>query len=149
MAKYRPSAIELQGAPDPFLYELRMFRIATDALADPSVQSNPALKNVIIESVLIHARNLHDFFSGNESSNDDMIAGHFVRKPNGTAWKSSKLTFIASCKGDINKALSHLTYTRVKFKPAWDIDRIRQDVEKAYVEFLAFLPVTESPKWQA
>ena len=111
-------------------------------------RSNTALKNVIIESALIHARNLYGFFSGKESSFDDIIAGHFVKNSDDTVWKSSKLTFISSRKEDINKALSHLTYTRIKFKPTWDIDRIRQDVEEAYVEFLALLPITENPKWQ-
>lgn len=148
-AAYSPSSNELQGVPDLFLYELRMFRVATDALQDPSAQSNPALKNVILESALIHARNLHDFFSGMNSPKDDIIVGHFVKNSDGTPWKSSKLAFIKSCKNDINKALSHLTYTRVKFKPVWNINRIRQYIEEAYAEFLALLPATERSKWQA
>lgn len=145
---YSPSPDELQGAPDKFLYELQMFRVATDALQGPSVQSNPALNNVILESALFHARNLHDFFSGMDSPKDDINAGHFVKNSDGTSWKSTKLAFIKSLKGAINKSLSHLTYTRVKIKHSWDISRIRQDIEEAHAEFLALLPENERSKWQ-
>lgn len=144
---YRPSAIELQGAPGQFSYELRMFFVATDTLQNAAVQSNPGLKNVILESALIHARNLLDFFCGKESREDNIIADHFVINIDGAPWISSKLTFLSSCKTDINKALSHLTYRRVKFKPTWRITQIRQEIEDAYAEFMALLPVDERSKW--
>ncbi|MDP8218795.1 MAG: hypothetical protein P9M03_08725 [Candidatus Theseobacter exili] len=145
---YIPDAIELQGAPDLFLYELRMFRVAMDALTTPSVQGNTTLSNVVLEAALIHARNLYDFFLSKKSPKDNIIAGHFVSNADGTPWKSSKLTFIASCKGDINKALSHLTYTRVKFKPTWNLNLIRGNIEDAYTEFLDLFPIAERHKWE-
>jgi len=144
---YSPSAIELQGAPKQFLYELRMFLVATDALQDAAVRSNPRMNNVILESALMHARNLLDFFCGKESEKDDIVASHFVRNPDGTPWTSSKLAFLSSCKTDINKALSHLTYKRVEFKPTWQITRIRREIEDAYADFTVLLPANNRTKW--
>ncbi len=147
---YCPSANELRESPKLFLYELMMFRFATDSLTDSSIDSNVLLKNVMIESALIHLRNLYEFFCGKESSKDNIIAGHFIeKKPDGTAWKSPALPFIASCKDRINKSLSHLTYTRVKGKTCWRFKRIRQDIEFAYSEFFSLLPISEHSKWQA
>lgn len=144
---YRPSAIELQGATKQFLYEFKMFLVAIDACQSHAVQKNLTLNNVMLESALIHARNLLDFFCGKESPKDNVIAGHYVRNPDGTPWVSSKLTFLSSCKADINKALSHLTYSRVKFKPTWRITEIRQEIEDAYAEFTTLLPVNDRSKW--
>lgn len=149
MAKpiYQPSSIERQGAIEQFLYEFRMFLVAIDACQDHAVQKNLALNNVVLESALIHARNLLDFFCGKESPKDNVIAGHYVRNPDGTPWTSSRLTFLSSCKADINKALSHLTYSRVKSKPTWQLTQIRQEIKDAYAEFTALLPGNERLKW--
>ncbi len=83
------------------------------------------------------------------SCEDNIIAGHFIKNSDGTHWKSSALSYIASRRNDINKALSHLTYARVKNKPSWHIKHIMQDIESAYGEFLALLPEREYSKWQA
>jgi len=146
---YQASTLELQCAPALFLYELRVFLAATSFLQDPAVQNNPSLKNAILESALLHSRNILDFFCAKESSIDDISAGHFVKNADGTPWTSFKLSFLISCKGDINKSLSHLTYTRVKFKPSWNMTKIRQEIEDAYSEFVTLLPLSERPKWTA
>lgn len=146
---YYPSKTELQGAPEKFLYELMMFRAAINLHIEHSTQTNPVLCNVTLESALIHARNLYGFFCGEESWEDNIIAGHFIKNSDGTHWKSSALSYIASRRNDINKALSHLTYARVKNKPSWHIKHIMQDIESAYGEFLALLPEREYSKWQA
>ena len=146
---FKPSVDELKGAHNKFLYELKMFRITANAYATNSVPGDPAFKTAVLEAALIHARNLYDFFTGNESWEDNIIAGHFVKDPNGALWKSTQLAFLALRKGEINKALSHLTYTRVNSKPTWNIEPICQDIENAYSEFLALLSATERIDWQA
>lgn len=145
---YCPSATELRESPKLFLYELTMFHFTINALADPSMESNKLLKNAILESALIHTRNLYEFFCGKESLNNNIIAGHFAKNSDGTPWKSPSLSFIASCKDKINKALSHLTYTRVKNKPLWPYIRISQNIELAYSAFIDLLPELEHSKWQ-
>ena len=146
---YQPSIADLQGAPDKFLYELNMFKISASVLENPAVLGKQLiLKNVILESALVHSRNILDFLCGEESSRDDIIAGHFAKNKDGSPWKSSNLRFLRSCKDDINKALSHLTYTRIKNKPRWNISRIRQEIEDAYNEFLYQLPEQERSKWR-
>lgn len=147
---YIPSEAELAGAPQPFLYELRMFRETTDVFIEHSpLITDLTLKRVFLESALVHARNLLDFFTCEPSSKDDILAVHFLTPADERQWRPSGLAHLASRRDDINKALSHLTYTRVNNKPAWPFGQIRVEIEQAYGEFLEELPETDRPKWQA
>ena len=148
---YKPTTTELKGGPEKFLYELRMFRGSVGALQNLQ-HPNPALqttfRNATLESMLVHARNLLDFFCGAPSAKDDIRAGHFVSK-GGSSWTSSKLGFLKEHKDDINKHLSHLTFARVGEKPQWEPSRIQTEIEAAYAEFLGLLPESERKAWQA
>jgi hypothetical protein len=95
------------------------------------------LFRALLESALVHARNLLDFFFGVHSPCDDVLACHVV---SGYPAPSAALKYLASCKSDINKTLSHLTYSRVVRKRSWPFHRFRFDIEKAYADFLALLP---------
>ncbi len=144
---YVPCQLELRYAPEKFLYELGMLRASADALSLSSILNGSPLWNIILEAALLHARNLYEFFSRKRCAKDDMLAGHFVKSKDGSFWTSGKLGYLASLKQDINKALSHLTYTRVSKKPCWDVERIRDEIEDAYAEFLALLPESERSNW--
>jgi hypothetical protein len=152
MAKpvFVPNATELAGARGPFLYELEMLRLTTDLfIVQSPVLADPTLKRALLESALVHARNLLDFFTLDPSPSDDILAAHFIAQPDGSSWKPTGLTHLASRRGDINKALSHLTYTRVVHKPGWPFYRIRSEIETAYTEFIAALPESDRTGWQA
>ena len=148
---YKPKNIELKGAPSKFYYEYDMFIMATEANSKlrhdhPDIQS--MINNVTLESLLVHARNLLDFFCGNTTDADDIRAFHFI--PGSPPWRSSKLSYLSSLKKDINKYLSHLTYSRViKKKPNWNWGRIRKEVEAAHEEFIKKLPDSEKANWRA
>jgi hypothetical protein len=146
---YKPTPAELEGAVDQFLYELHMLRETTK----PFIQRSPlvadeTMKRVFLESALVHARNLLDFFICESSRNNDILAAHFVTAEDGSTWKPKGLEHLASCRFDINKALTHLTYTRVKSKPSWSLDEIRREIEEAYEEFLSRLPENDRQQWQ-
>jgi len=144
---YEPSSNEIELAPKAFQYEFVMFGFACvlpKILAGNSEIPKDGVQNITIELALLHARNIFDFFCG-EPWRDNIHVSHFV--PQNAKWRSTKLQYLRERKQDINKALSHLTYTRILKKPTWDIYRIRDEIVAAYNEFLAILPLEERDKW--
>jgi len=149
-APYEPTAAELAGAHSPFLYELEMLRGTTDAF----IQHLPLLQDLTVmraflESALVHARNLLDFFTCDPNASDDILAAHFVPASDGKPWKPSGLRHLTSRRVDINKALSHRTYARSLKKPRWDFPRMRVEIDDAYAQFLRLLPDATRDRWQA
>jgi hypothetical protein len=116
-----------------------------------SIFLNDSLRSAILETVLLHARNLLEFFTGDQPiigrlDEDSIRAGHFVK--GSTWWKSSKLSHTKSRKTDINKSLSHLTFKRIKENYKWDdLPKIKGEIEASYIEFLNLLPDEDRAKW--
>jgi len=144
---YQPSETERQGAPEAFKYEMEMFCYSEGHLSN--AQGNP--RKAMIECALLHARNLLDFFTGNQPmmgriDQKTIRAGHFIKE--NTWWKSDKLPNLQKRKKDINKALSHLSYDRIGAGYRWnDLPKIREEIKSAYAEFHKLLPEEERTKW--
>ena len=145
---YTPTDAELKQAPRRVLYELGMFFAALEANKGVDKNNEEALYNATLESALLHARNLLDFFTGNPTDKDDIQAGHFIAAPGGGWWKSSKLGFLSLLRDDLNYSISHLTYRRTRGKPVWDLARIAGEIQAAFNEFLGLLPKHEQSKWK-
>lgn len=148
---YEPSKNELEGAPNKFRYELCMFRESLALLYRLPQPPDQVLHNVYMEAVLLHARNLLDFYTGKETDKDDIRASHFVSRgehPQDSWWASSLMPYLSGHKEDINKHLSHLTYKRVVEKPEWNWQKISEEIEAAYKEFLDRLPDTDRTVWK-
>jgi len=141
---YAPSECEREGAPRAFKYELQMFRWCVqmfECFKNPcSILLNDGIRNSILETALLHTRNLLDFFAGKPSLKDDIIATHFVGNP-------LKLPYLESLREDINKSLSHLTYTRIRADYRWELPKIKDEIEAAYTEFIKLLPEKDRAKW--
>ena len=138
---YQPVEYERENAPEAFKYELGMFRLAITRRSNEQNKQDKFISNALLECALLHARNLLEFFTGKIShKNDNIIASHFVDKP-------PKLPYLESLRNDINKRLSHLTYTRVKAGKEWDLPKISDEIEAAHAEFLNFLPEEDRSKW--
>src|SRR3990170_4482738 len=112
-------------------YEMRMFRHVYDKLAQLQVDMGNILPgdvmprvgtgistqevrdaSALVESFLIHARVLRDFFCRGRQKPDDVIAGDFV-----SGWTQqtvSDYSYISAQKDRLDKALAHLTTTRVR-----------------------------------
>lgn len=142
---YVPETATRDAARSMFGYELESFRSATDLLfADPPREYH----NALLESALVHARNLHDFFCHRPSDCDDVIAAHYL-PASGAASLPECLDYLKSCQRAINKSLAHLTYHRTEAKPEWDFGLMRYEVETAHAVFLSRLPADERWAWPA
>lgn len=154
---YQPTQSERAGAPRAFIYELNMFHFSVQLCEffryPCSTLLNSNIHNVALEAALLHARNLLDFFIGvqpmvGDLDEDSIRAGYFVGK--NSWWTSSKLPRLKDRKKDINKGLSHLTYSRIKNKQRyrWNMQEIKKEIDDAHAEFLKLLPEKERGKWQ-
>ncbi len=111
------SVSELRKAYKHFRYEVAMLRYSGDVLTGPNPPRGLA-HAMAMESFLIHARNLHDFFYGLEEAQkgnkrvrgDDVFVEHFF---DGDGWHSPVENRLTGDEIDrVNKRLAHLTYSR-------------------------------------
>jgi hypothetical protein len=148
------------------VYEITMFRHAFDRLRQleldlgnvlpgdvmPRVGTGITTKEVIeasvfVECFLLHSRVLRDFFCRSGNKPDDVTACEFV-----SGWlfpPVSDYHILDKEKERLDKALAHLTTTRVQYDTRgkeWDLEAIRQELEAIIRRFLASLP-TEKTAW--
>jgi hypothetical protein len=96
--------------------------------------------------VLLHTRNLYDFLTGHPTPQDHVLASHFIADSG--SWTAPELSTIKSCKRDINKARSHITYARVRLKRTWPFAEFLEEIERGFLHFIAALPESERPLWE-
>ena len=113
-----------------------MFIAASNLLLRLRASSNTpdvvALRNIALESTLIHARNLRDFFSANGRSND-VLARDFV-----TPLPRIAMPYLrrASTGRRIDKLLAHPSYDRSRLSKQWPIGTLRAELGQAWKLFL-------------
>src|SRR5437868_5537964 len=84
------------------LYELQIFLFAGKELARPNMTG--PMRSVLIESFVVHLRNLIDFFFTPPNHEDDVTAIHFCPQ-----WAEVIPDTLRVAKERANKELSHLT----------------------------------------
>ena len=102
--------------------------------------------SALVESFLLHARVLRDFFCRSPRPKpDDVIAADFV-----SGWvppADSSYPYLASQKTRLDKALAHLSIARMQYvgdNKTWDLPAIRGELDGIIEQFLQALPATTS-----
>jgi len=103
---YIPTAEQVTRALDHVFYEIQQL-----TLMDGKTSTDLSLNNAILESLLLHVRNLLDFFEHSGMPNDDVLSAH-CRFP------GSVITIDKQSRERLNKDLAHLTYSRTQRSPA-------------------------------
>lgn len=144
MTVARPSRGDaaLRSAARTIEYEFRMFLVGVAAL---SRAPSPEERNLVLEALLIHARNLRDFFAAS-GKKDDILAVDFVSQLPRVA-----LPYLRSptSRRRLNRLVAHASYSRPRLGKNWDVNRILRELEKAMRSFLERFH-SESPgrlKW--
>ena len=110
---------ELKSAAVHLHYEISMLFEAVK-LAGTAPQPS-SLWNAVLESALVHARVLFDFFDPNPGTRknlDDVIAADFFSGGwQGPNWE----TKVSDLRSRINKKVAHLSYSRVE-NEIWELD---------------------------
>lgn len=116
---------------DHVKYEIFMFLTIYGELSGKFVDfytndgsRNKVLGNALLESFMIHTRNLLDFLYESSSNLDDIISSDFMPGGRANYEQANKSNFSVNCedyvslKTRINKQISHLTYTRTTIEPS-------------------------------
>ncbi len=104
--------------------------------------------SALVESFLLHARVLAEFFCS-EGRKDDIVAADFI--PGWIRPTSSDWPYTEGCKTRLNKALAHLTMRRVtEYQTAepWDIAKMKSELDNVIRRFHVELPVEMQPWFQ-
>ena len=99
-------------------------------------------RHLIFEGLLIHFRNMLDFFFGQPSASDDIHAADFL--PESDHWTPITPEWVRAYRGRCNKLLAHLTYSRIEYgrkgEMEWQLDDKLIAIRTTWNEFLAALP---------
>jgi hypothetical protein len=121
---------QAQDIAPEVLYEWNMFEWCANEL-----QKRPedyAYRNCLLESFLMHARVLHDFFMFGPKE-DAVSAQDFLLCP-----------YLSKERRRLQGMVPHLTYRRLDYKRTgqkpWNVTAIIDDITRAWAFFLASLP---------
>ena len=127
-------------------YEIKMLRELADALQGKGVGPR-TMKNGLLESFLIHYRNLYDFFYPDLPAKRrllyDISAGDYL--PSRDRWRKERPEWdtekLLDNRERVNCLLAHLTLRRLKYNNrSWPDKKMAEFMESLVQEFLRELP---------
>jgi hypothetical protein len=133
---------KLRAAAELIVQERRMLHHSYSKLAEISSAdiADPVERNVYLESFLLHFRNILDFLEPPDSlRKDDVKATDFLT------------TYVApnaptQYRKDINKRLSHMSYSRLLVEPenrSWPITEMLSEIEDTWKSFVGSFIIAE------
>lgn len=103
-----------------------MAHVSRGQLIQAEKAGDQALMNSTLESFLIHARNICDFFRVRSREDDDVLARDYLgRTPR------VKLPYIRKNKKRLNKRIAHLSYSRPRLGRGWPTARMLKEIDEA------------------
>ena len=113
-------------------YEVNMVNATAKAL---SRKPKAGLKNVLLESFLIHSKNVFEFLTlPGQNGNKEILASHY--SPDWSSVSAAKKMPVVS--GFIPKMddyLLHLSYNRLKTKPKWPVGKMLKEINGIWGKF--------------
>ncbi len=130
---------ELRTASDFVYYEYSMIIDMFQAFCNPqSYNCDDSIRNAILESFLIHARNIIEFmYNDKNSRKDDIAANDFTYKTKN--WKEIRLPqsdFLNEQYKRAHKKLAHLTYYRQEDTGGWNLSKIKYEIDCCFKIFV-------------
>ena len=131
-------------------YEMWIFSEAVRAYSPALRRSERFQHNLLLESVLVHARVIYEFLFKRYNSKypKDVRAVQFFDNPK--QWKPDKsklCPFLTDNLERMNRSLQHLSYDRITFgRNAWEIGTVASEISTAWDYFLSQLP-EEQTQW--
>lgn len=127
-------------------YEVQSFFAACDRLillkeARLQGQVDQCQQKLALEGVLLHARNLRDFFVGTGKDRDILAIDFLPRKPR------YALPYLRRTRNRMNTLLAHPSYSRSRVSRSWDCGTLRREIEGAWEVFLDRLKVHDKKRF--
>ena len=127
-------------------YEWQIFSWLVQRIEAEYEAAPQSTKNLLMESLLLHARVLYDFFV-RAPKGDDVSACHFFDDASDWCVVSSDLCpYLRANMKRLNKKLAHLTYSRLTEDEQWAFGAIRDEVSHGWRTFLDALQYDQR-KW--
>ena len=131
---------ELKEMLEQVQYEYKMMSVIGDFIINSEFGDN-WLKYALLESFLVHTRNLIDFlYTDNAKFSDDILAVDYFDSPNKWITKRGMLPkYLEEVKAKANKLLSHITLSRIKkYKndKGWNVQEITNKLDKVFQCFV-------------
>jgi hypothetical protein len=110
----------------------------------PGTGSNQEAVNRALESLLLHARNVYDFFFVAPRNNcPDVSVPHFFE--DGQVWTPDLTQLCPYLDGQrerLNRSIQHLSYDRLAYEPTkdWNISTLVTELAAVWDDFLSRLP---------
>jgi len=157
MSQHTPDEAEVKAVATYVWFEFLMFTQAAKEIlslvegkADGKGGYNLTVQeqlqvNVLLASLLIHARNLR-YFLFDKPKWDDVSAQHFL--PEWDEKVEKWCPYFDENRERLNKSLAHISYKRIEYAPnkGWDCVKIYNEVKAAWNEFWSRLPAAKQ-KW--
>ena len=121
---------DLVGASAHLLYEGEMLEATRRVLAS-GVTAGSLLNNAVLESFLVHARNLVHFFYPQNPFKTDVLAEHYFESGQWDSIRPEMPEPLEKIRTRANKELAHLTYERLSVMPKekhWYFDEIHEAI---------------------
>lgn len=130
-------------------YEIKMMRELAEGLQGRGVGPR-TMRNALLESFLIHYRNLFDFFYPENKRRlpFDIAASDYL--PDRKRWRHSRpdvdMKQVAENRERVNCLLAHLSLRRLKYRNrSWPDKKMTRNVEALLDEFFSELPKKRKP----
>jgi hypothetical protein len=125
----------LASAADDLNYEWKMARVSARALARANATADVWAKNIALESFLVHARVIRDFYATSASDNDVLAVDFLGSSPR------VRLPLLRSraIRTRLNRRIAHLSFSRSRLKRAWDVRTLLNEINDAMSVFVALL----------
>ena len=151
MTRRSRSQEELRNASDSLIYEYWMLKGTTHLLLHhDDITEIGLLRNALLESFLIHARALVDFFFvGKFNREDDAIAGDYFDEREKDSWETHHADpdWFKDARARINMGVAHISYERRK--DVWDYMLIEREISNTLDEFVKRVSVDLlSARWE-
>ena len=122
---------QMRSAVRTICYEYNMFHAAA-MIAQNESGSTPislAKRYTALESMLLHARILRDFFTGLNVKDEDITLYDFIQ--HAPRFKLSHLRS-KSIRGRMNKMLAHASFSRRRYPKPWNTGLLYKEVSTAW-----------------
>lgn len=135
---------EVAGDEDtPFLAVKSFF--GTSMTSEENIEGS-----ALLESFLLHVRNLRDFlFRDSSNHKDDVLAvDYFILQEDWRKIRPPMGKYLNGLRERINKALAHISYTRLDYRmdKLWNVEQIKNDLTLPWNAFLNAIP-PEKRQW--
>lgn len=120
----------LRSGAGAVFYEWKTAQDSANLAIEAKKKNDQASLNAALESLLLHARSIREFFRASGRDND-ILAKDFL----GAAVRV-RMPYLRRNRTRLDRRIAHLTYSRSRMASLWDVDRIMIEIDDSMNRFV-------------